>query len=97
MARYGYTWKKGGWDCMRHLEILGAGTIPVFVDIKDRPSCTLIGYPVEIFEEIVQSLNALDVVRNSSIYSKPPIPFLAQEKIWTQKLQTHFNATLTVC
>ena len=31
---YALTTKKGGWNCLRHYEILLAGTIPYFLDIK---------------------------------------------------------------
>ena len=28
---FAVTYKKNGWDCLRHLEILAAGTVPLFV------------------------------------------------------------------
>ena len=40
-AYFGYTMKKGGWDCMRHHEILAAGTVPYFSGIENCPTRTL--------------------------------------------------------
>jgi len=40
-AYFGYTMKKGGWDCMRHHEIIAAGALPYFQDFDDCPIGTL--------------------------------------------------------
>lgn len=34
-SRFGITCRKGGWDCMRHYEILANGCLPVFIDINE--------------------------------------------------------------
>jgi hypothetical protein len=31
------TWRKGGWDCCRHYEIMAAGCLPYFVNLEDCP------------------------------------------------------------
>ncbi len=35
---FGLTCKKGGWDCMRHYEIIAAGTLLLFRDYSDKPN-----------------------------------------------------------
>ena len=40
-----WTWKKGGVDCNRHLEIVSSGVIPIFRDIRSVPRTTLFNYP----------------------------------------------------
>jgi len=40
-AYFGYTMKKGGWDCMRHHEIIAAGALPYFNGIGSCPEGTL--------------------------------------------------------
>jgi hypothetical protein len=45
---YGITNKKGGWDCMRHYEILVNKSIPFFTDLEYCPVNTLITFPKEI-------------------------------------------------
>ena len=42
---FGVTTKKGGWDCMRHYEILNANTLPYFPNIEEKPSLTMKNYP----------------------------------------------------
>ena len=37
-AYFGLTWKKAGWDCLRHLELLAAGCVPLFTDIGAAPA-----------------------------------------------------------
>lgn len=34
---FGLTWKKAGWDCLRHLELLASGSVPLFTDIDRAP------------------------------------------------------------
>jgi hypothetical protein len=42
VSYFGETQKKGGWDCMRHYEIMAAGCVPWFKDIAQCPEqiCT---------------------------------------------------------
>jgi hypothetical protein len=42
---FGYTMKKGGWDCCRHYEIIAAGCLPYFAGLEDCPPRTLWGWP----------------------------------------------------
>lgn len=42
---YGLTHKKGGWDCMRHYEILANYCLPYFVDLKNCPEQTMFNFP----------------------------------------------------
>ena len=50
-ARFGITKMKGGWDCLRHYEILMNGCIPLFEGLDDCPSETLTTYPKELNKE----------------------------------------------
>lgn len=48
---FAVTTKKGGWDCMRHYEILANGCIPYFIDI-DKTAETLMPFlPKELIKE----------------------------------------------
>lgn len=43
---FGLTCKKGGWDCLRHYEIIAAGTVLLFRDYdKKPPTCSPQGLP----------------------------------------------------
>lgn len=68
-ALFGFTKKKAGWDCMRHYEILACNCIPYFPDILEKPSTTMMSYPVELqvkanqlFEKMSQSITSFDMV-----------------------------------
>lgn len=50
-ARRGVTFKKAGWDCMRHYEILANGCIPYFPDIRQCPVHTMFNFPKSIIVE----------------------------------------------
>jgi len=48
---FAITCKKGGWDCLRHYEIMACGCIPVFLNINDCPSNTMSLLPKNLFLE----------------------------------------------
>lgn len=48
---YGKTWKKAGWDCLRHYEILANKCIPSFPDIESCPVNTMVDFPKELVIE----------------------------------------------
>lgn len=47
---FGLTNKKGGWDCMRHYEILGNYCVPYFPDIYKCPINTMVNFPKKIIQ-----------------------------------------------
>jgi hypothetical protein len=48
---FGFTMKKGGWDCCRHYEIIAAGCLPYFQGIERCPVRTLTWMPKDILLE----------------------------------------------
>ena len=64
---FGLTTKKGGWDCMRHYEILGNYCLPYFPDLKDCPTNTLAFFPKELILESNTLVNNFDIGRYFSI------------------------------
>ena len=50
-SHYAYTQKKAGFDCMRHLEILAAGSVPLFEEPWTIPKFTMTHYNKELFEK----------------------------------------------
>ena len=51
---FAITKKKGGWDCMRHYEILANGCVPYFINIEECPQNTMFLLPKELFIEANQ-------------------------------------------
>ena len=66
-SRFGVTIKKGGWDCLRHYEIMSNGCIPNFLDINDCPEKTLALFPKELCSRV---LSDLSVEREEDVYDK---------------------------
>ena len=51
---YAVTTKKGGWDCLRHYEILANGCIPYFLDLDACDTNTMAFLPKELIKEAMQ-------------------------------------------
>jgi hypothetical protein len=47
-SKYALTTKKGGWDCLRHYEILANGCVPLFPNLKNCPSRTMTFFPKQL-------------------------------------------------
>jgi len=48
---FAHTMKKGGWDCLRHYEIMANGCIPIFKDLDNCPPDILTTFPKELIKE----------------------------------------------
>jgi hypothetical protein len=44
---FGYTRRKGGWDCCRHYEIMLSGCLPHFAELENCPTRTMAWLPKE--------------------------------------------------
>ena len=66
-ARFGYTMKKAGWDCLRHYEIMANGCIPYFENIENCPLLTMHSFPKEFCISIKKDL---DVLNPKDVYEK---------------------------
>lgn len=53
---FGITHKKGGWDCMRHLEIMANKCLPFFEGIDDCPPHTMAEYPKQILSRVADHI-----------------------------------------
>lgn len=52
---YAPTYKKGGWDCLRHLEILASGCLPLFTDIEHCPKYALAAHPKKLYALLLKT------------------------------------------
>ena len=55
-SRFATTKMKGGWDCLRHYEILANGCIPVFENIDNCPKSTMVSFPKDLVKEACNKL-----------------------------------------
>lgn len=53
---FAYTQKKGGWDCLRHYEILANGCLPIFKNLNHCPNDSLYSFPKELIMEYTTKL-----------------------------------------
>ena len=55
-SRFALTQKKGGWDCLRHYEIMANGAIPIFDSIKQCPPDTMVTFPKSLLVDAARDL-----------------------------------------
>ena len=48
---YCLTFKKGGWDTLRHYEVIAAGCMPFMIDVEYIPAATMAHYPKQLVLE----------------------------------------------
>ena len=53
---FAHTRKKGGWDCLRHYEIMANGCIPIFEELEHCPSSIMTTFPKELVQEACREL-----------------------------------------
>lgn len=53
---FGVTTKKGGWDCLRHYEILMNGCIPWFPSLEHCPEHTMTLFPKSMIMEVMKKV-----------------------------------------
>lgn len=76
-SAFAITFKKGGWDCFRHLEILRSACIPLMPDAREIPDFTMVHYPKELLASVLEQEA---VVNDGHII----IPEVALEKVREQ-------------
>ena len=59
-SRFGITVKKGGWDSMRHYEILANGCLPYFIELESCPPPTLHNFPKELVKQAYRLVGDFD-------------------------------------
>ena len=59
ISMFGITFKKGGWDCLRHLEIIANGCMPYMLDAKLLPFGTMFRWPKDVLNDVL-NLGGID-------------------------------------
>lgn len=90
-AYFGITTKKGGWDCLRHYEILANGCVPYFVDLDRCPPTVMTHLPKALILEAMR-LPGVDYARRTIDHAV--FPFARYREIVTQLL-VHCREHLT--
>jgi hypothetical protein len=58
---YAVSGRKSGWDCLRHYEILGSGSVTYFEGIDGIPSGTMRNYPKKLVSRLMSLLDEVEV------------------------------------
>lgn len=67
---FAVTTQKGGWDCLRHYEILANGCIPYFPDIENCPPDTMALLPKDLIQEGNLLFLELCRINNATTYDE---------------------------
>ena len=59
-SMFAITQKKGGWDCLRHYEIMANGCMPIFMGLDKCPTATLYNFPKELVKGAMDSIAVWD-------------------------------------
>jgi len=86
---FGLTCKKGGWDCLRHYEIIAAGSLLLFRDYHNKPRlCSPQELPCYVYssKEQLYSLMSELVVENRPTYKY--LRMLEKQREWLYNVGT---------
>lgn len=85
-SMFAYTWRKAGWDCLRHYEILCNNCIPLFLDIEQCPAETCTTLPKALLLNYYKSSGIYDLFQMNK-----PFTYDAQGTIITNRDLTIIN------
>lgn len=90
-SMFAITTMKGGWDCLRHYEILACGSIPYFINIENCPTKTLALFPKDL---IIKGNKLFETIKNNNELSIPNNLMSEYYELTNQLLRyTHENLT----
>jgi hypothetical protein len=82
---FAHTQKKGGWDCLRHYEIMANGCIPFFPNLENCPKNTLTHFPKELILETNKLFEKFNGLTERSV-GKDQISASCEEKFTTEEI-----------
>ena len=96
---FGVTFKKGGWDCLRHYEIIMNGCIPYFPDLQQCPQHTMLTFPKRVITECntrltMGSLTAEDCITYTEILLNYARANLTTKQLFNYVIKDANNKTM---
>ncbi len=80
---FGLTCKKGGWDCLRHYEILASGTLLLFRDYKYKPAnCSPQELPCLSYSSIEELYRIVERLLPNGVPSVEYFQLLKKQRDW---------------
>jgi len=83
---FALTHKKGGWDCMRHYEILLNGCIPYFPDIDLCPEMTMVNFPKKLCKIANKMAGEEELIVEKYLELASNFLFHTREKLTTESI-----------
>lgn len=93
-SQFGLTCKKGGWDCLRHYEILASKCIPYFSNLQDCPVNTMKNFPKELIIEVNKKLDDRTLTEDEYNFYLDKIFCYSKNNLTCSKNGTYFLETL---
>ncbi len=103
-SKFAVTMKKGGWDCLRHYEIVAAGCVPYMLQAEAIPIGTMWLWPANLLRSVlelkglnhalVKDTTVANGTTDSSLIDEPNFDMHNYTSIM-QKLQAHLRKHLT--
>jgi hypothetical protein len=93
ISNFAHTMKKGGWDCLRHYEILANGCLPVFKDIENCPPQIMTFMPKHLLIEIKNKFYSGDNLKNDDLINQ--CLSWTRENLTTEKMALYLLKTAT--
>lgn len=94
VSKYGITTKKGGWDCLRHYEILANGCIPYFPGIEKCPVYTMHAFPKSIIQETNKLIESKTLDDSLADYYSRKLHLYTKEFLTTKALALYVLAVV---
>jgi len=86
---FGLTSIKGGWDCMRHYEIMAAGTLLLFRDYDKKPHlCSPVDLPCFSYSTPEELNDLFEMLLNNNKPTKKYIEMILRQREWLYKNAT---------
>ena len=94
---FAVTRAKGGWDCLRHYEILANGCIPYFIDLKKCPPKTMAFLPKKLILEAMHLPGVSYLHIDHRRFDKKKYHRILQQLLnYTRTILTAKNAAKTI-
>jgi hypothetical protein len=66
-SMFGFTFRKGGWDCLRHYEIIANKCFPYFIGLNDCPPSVMANFPKELVEQCMSEFNSGELTKEGYV------------------------------
>lgn len=86
---FGLTCQRGGWDCLRHYEIMAAGSVLIFKNYASKPHiCAPVGLPCISYNNVQELFEVMQALVPNNKPTKLYREILFEQRSWLLKFGT---------